>query len=260
MFSDRLNHASIVDGVLLSGARFFRFRHNDLNHLEDLLKKERTRFKKALIVTESVFSMDGDIVPLKEIVGLKERHDALLMLDEAHAVGVFGKTGAGIAEEYGLTQKIDIIIGTFGKALGSYGAYVGASQRLIDYFINRARSLIYSTALPPWVIGTSIGGIKMLAEEPFRRTVLLKKGAYFRTLLQEKGLPVRGTSQIVPVIVGESAMTLKIADILQRHAVFALAVRPPTVPAAEARIRFSITYDHSEEDLHRVADILKEVF
>jgi 7-keto-8-aminopelargonate synthetase-like enzyme len=204
--------------------------------------------------------MDGDIVPLKEMVGLKERYDSLFMLDEAHAVGVFGKTGAGIAEEHGLANKIDIIVGTFGKALGSYGAYAGASQKLIDYLINRARSFIYSTALPPWVIGTSIRGIKMLAEEPFRRKVLLEKGTYFRSLLKEKGLPFRGISQIVPVIVGGSATTLKIADILEKRAVFALAVRPPTVPAAEARIRFSVTFDHSEEDLHRVVDILQEVF
>ncbi len=260
IFSDRLNHASIVDGILLSGARFFRFRHNDLNHLEDLLKRERKRFKKALIVTESVFSMDGDRIPLKEMVELKERYDALFMLDEAHAVGVFGKTGAGVAEEYGLASGVDIIIGTFGKALGSYGAYVAASRSLIDYCINRARSFIYSTALPPSVIGASIKGVKMLAEEPFRRRVLLEKATYFRGVLKEKGLNVRGASQIVPVIVGENAATLKISDLLQKDFVFALAVRPPTVPRAEARIRFSVTYHHSEEDLHRVADVLKNAF
>lgn len=260
IFSDRLNHASIVDGILLSGARFFRFRHNDVNHLEDLLARERKRFKKALIITESVFSMDGDRVPLKEMVKLKERYDALFMLDEAHAVGVFGATGAGIAEECGLSHDADIIIGTFGKALGSYGAFAAASQGLIDYCINRARSFIYSTALPPSVIGASIGGIKMLAEEPLRRKAVLEKAHYFRGLLKDKGFNVRGASQIVPVIVGENKATLRIADMLYEDAVFALAVRPPTVPASEARIRFSVTYHHSEADLCKAADVLKNAF
>ncbi|MBW2646652.1 MAG: 8-amino-7-oxononanoate synthase [Deltaproteobacteria bacterium] len=260
IFSDRLNHASIVDGILLSGARFFRFRHNDLNHLEDLLKKERKRFNKALIIAESVFSMDGDRAPLKEMVELKERYDALFMLDEAHAVGVFGKRGAGVAEEDGLVNEVDIFVGTFGKALGSYGAYVAGDGRLIDYCINKARSFIYSTALPPAVIGASIGGIRMLTEEPLRRKVLLEKAAYFRGVLKEKGFNVKGTSQIVPVIVGENDLTLKISDLLRSRYIFALAVRPPTVPAGESRIRFSVTYNHSEEDLQRAADILKDGF
>ncbi len=260
IFSDRLNHASIVDGIRLSGARFFRFRHNDLNHLEALLKKERKRYKKAFIVTESLFSMDGDMASLKEMVELKERYDALFMLDEAHAVGVIGEKGAGLAEKYGLTKKIDIIMGTFGKALGSYGAYAAASARLIDYCINRARSFIYSTALPPSVIGASIGGIKMLAEEPARRSVLLEKAKYFRSLLKENSLKVMGNAQIVPVFVGENYAALNISKSLYENALFALAVRPPTVPAGKARIRFSITCNHSEDDIKKAADVLKHAF
>lgn len=260
IFSDRLNHASIVDGIRLSGARFFRFRHNDLNHLETLIKKERRRYKKALIVTESLFSMDGDMASVKEMVELKERYDALFMLDEAHAVGVIGEKGAGLAEKYGLTKKIDIIMGTFGKALGSYGAYAAASARLIDYCINRVRSFIYSTALPPSVTGASIGGIKMLAEEPARRSVLLEKAEYFRSLLKENSLNVMGNAQIVPVLVGENYAALNISKSLYENALFALAVRPPTVPAGEARIRFSITYHHSRDDLQRAADVLKHAF
>ena len=260
IFSDRLNHASIVDGIRLSGARFFRFRHNDLNHLEELLKKERKRHKKALIVTESLFSMDGDMASVKEMVELKERYDALFMLDEAHAVGIIGKKGAGFAEKYGLTKKIDIIMGTFGKALGSYGAYAAASARLIDYCINRARSFIYSTALPPSVIGASIGGIKMLAEEPVRRSALLEKARYFRSLLKENSLKVMGNAQIAPVLVGENYAVLTIAKSLYENGIFALAVRPPTVPAGKARIRFSITCNHSEDDLKKAADVLKHAF
>lgn len=260
IFSDRLNHASIVDGIRLSGARFFRFRHNDLNHLEALLKKERKRYKKALIVTESLFSMDGDMASVKEMVELKERYDALFMLDEAHAVGVIGEKGAGLAEKYGLTKKIDIIMGTFGKALGSYGAYAAASARLIDYCINMARSFIYSTALSPSVIGASIGGIKMLAEEPIRRSALLEKAKYFRSLLKENSLKVMGNAQIVPVLVGENYAALNISKNLYENAIFALAVRPPTVPAGKARIRFSITCNHSEDDLKKAADVLKHAF
>ena len=260
IFSDRLNHASIVDGIRLSGARFFRFRHNDLNHLEELLKKERKSYKKALIVTESLFSMDGDMASVKEMVELKERYDTLFMLDEAHAVGVIGEKGAGLAEKYGLTKKIDIIMGTFGKALGSYGAYAAASARLIDYCINKARSFIYSTALPPSVVGASIGGIKMLAEEPIRRSVLLEKAEYFRSLLKKNSLKVMGNAQIVPVLVGENYAALNISKSLYENAIFALAVRPPTVPAGKARIRFSITCHHSEDDLQRTADVLKHAF
>lgn len=260
IFSDRLNHASIVDGIRLSGAQFFRFRHNDLDHLETLLKRERKRFKKAFIITESLFSMDGDMASLKEMVELKERYDALFMLDEAHAVGVIGEKGAGLAEKYGLTKKIDIIMGTFGKALGSYGAYAAASARLIDYCINRARSFIYSTALPPSVVGASIGGIKMLAKEPARRSILLEKAEYFRSLLEENSLKVMGNAQIVPVLVGENYAALNISKSLYENALFALAVRPPTVPAGEARIRFSITCHHSKDDLQRAADVLKHAF
>jgi len=227
IFSDRLNHASIVDGIRLSGARFFRFRHNDLNHLEALLKKERKKHKKALIVTESLFSMDGDMASVKEMVELKERYDALFMLDEAHAVGVIGEKGAGLAEKYELTQKIDVIMGTFGKALGSYGAYAAASAKLIDYCINRARSFIYSTALPPSVVGASIGGIKMLAEEPARRSVLLEKAKYFRSLLKENSLKVMGNAQIVPVLVGENYAALNISRSLYENAIFALAMINP---------------------------------
>ena len=255
VFLDRLCHASIVDGVFLSGARFFRFQHNDPGHLEALLKRERGKYNRALIITESLFSMDGDMAPLAEIVEAKERHDALFMLDEAHAVGIFGERGAGLAEERGLSQEIDIIVGTFGKALGSYGAYAAASGKLIDYLINSARSFIYSTALPPCVIGASIAAIKMLTDEPFRRSVLAEKSAYFRSRLKTNGLDVRGEAQIASVIVGANDTALRLADMLQQNGIFALAIRPPTVPAGEARIRFSVTCNHSTKDLAQAADV-----
>ncbi|MFH1077482.1 MAG: 8-amino-7-oxononanoate synthase [Pseudomonadota bacterium] len=260
IFSDRLNHASIIDGIMLSGARLFRFRHNNMDHLEALLKKERGKFKKALIITESLFSMDGDMSPLNAIVELKEKHNAMLAIDEAHAIGVFGPSGAGRAEELGITGRADIIIGTFGKALGSYGAFIGSSAKMIDYLINRARTFIYSTAPAPAAIGASLGAIEMLSAEPWRRNALLEKAALLRNMLNEHGLNVRGASQIVPVIVGEADQTIRIANRLKEEGVFAVALRPPTVTSNECRIRLSITHHHTDDDLHKISEKLAYAF
>jgi len=259
VFSDRLNHASIIDGILLSGAQFFRFRHNDIGHLENLLKKERAKFKKALIVIETIYSMDGDRPPLKEIVNLKKKYNCILMVDEAHATGIFGRNGAGIVEEEDLTHEVDIIMGTFGKALGSYGAYVAASKKTIDYLVNRARSFIYSTALPPSVIGANLTAIEIIKKEPFRRKILLEHVEYFRGLLKNKGFNTRGSSQIIPVVIGDNKKAIIVANMLQQHSIFALPIRPPTVPRGEERIRFSVTCYHSEEILYKVAEVLNDV-
>ena len=151
ILSDRLNHASIIDGIMLSRAKLFRFRHNDLNHLEEILEEKRRLFKNALIVTETIFSMDGDRPDLKGLVGLKERFDCGIMVDEAHATGIYGKNGSGVVEAEGLTERIDLIMGTFSKALGSFGAYLAASRKIVDYLINTCRAFIYSTSLPPSV-------------------------------------------------------------------------------------------------------------
>ncbi len=180
VFSDRLNHASIVDGIKLSGAKLFRFRHNDTEHLEELLKRHRKDFKGALIVTETVFSMDGDIAPLDEISTLKVKYDSMLMVDEAHATGVFGKEGSGISEEKGVSQNIDIIMGTFSKALGGFGAYAAASKEICDYLVNACRSFIYSTSLPEAIIAANIAALEVVKEEPFRREELLLNAARLR--------------------------------------------------------------------------------
>lgn len=257
IFSDRANHASIMDGILVSRARFFRFRHNDLDHLNDLLKRERGGYRRALVVVETIYSMDGDRVPLLELVELKERYGAILVVDEAHATGVFGKTGAGVVEEEDMVDHIDIIMGTFSKALGGYGAYVASSKKMIDYLINTARSFIYSTALPPSVIGGGLAALKLVKTEPYRRTTLLENTRYFRDLLREGGVETLGSSQIVPVIIGGNEAACKTARILEKGAIFAPPIRPPTVPQGEARIRFSLTYHHSKETLKRVAEVLK---
>lgn len=257
VFSDRLNHASIIDGIVLSRAAFFRFRHNDCEHLHFLLRKQRKKFNRALIVTETVFSMEGDRPPLRELVNLKEKYDCLLMVDEAHAVGIFGKDGAGVVEEEELGENVDLIMGTFGKALGSFGAYLAGSESVVRYLHNFCRSFIYSTALPPPVIAASLAALELLRREPQRRKELREKADSFRESLKEKGLEVRGCSQIVPLIVGETRRVLELSERLRERGFWARALRPPTVPANESRIRFSLTFHHSDECLN---DLKKSIF
>jgi 8-amino-7-oxononanoate synthase len=260
IFCDRFNHASIYDGCRLAGAKTFRFRHNDMNHLEELLRKHRASHRRALIVAESIYSMDGDRCPLPEICMLKDRFDSMLMVDEAHATGLFGNTGAGLVEEDGVVEQVDIAMGTFGKALGSYGAYIAASRSIVHYLVNQARSFIYSTALPPAVIGAARAAIKLVKQEPSLRHELYERVAFFKHRLQVGGLDrYLGPSQIIPVLVGDSKKASAIANRLKSELIFAKAVRPPTVPEGSARIRFSITRHHSKEDLERTADRLLEV-
>ncbi|MBW2501315.1 MAG: 8-amino-7-oxononanoate synthase [Deltaproteobacteria bacterium] len=257
--TDRLNHASIYDGCLLSGARTIRFRHNDLNHLEQILQEKRSQYNSCLLVVESIYSMDGDRCPLVELVKLKKRFGFFLMVDEAHATGIYGENGAGIIEEDGVSDGVDIAMGTFGKALGSYGAYAAASREMVDYLVNRARTFIYSTALPPAVIGASLASLYLVGSEVQHRLDLLAKVAFFKKQLRKNGLKDDfGPSQIIPVMIGDSAKALAAAAELRRRGIYLKAVRPPTVPEGTARLRFSITNHHREEDLKRCAAILAE--
>ena len=249
VFCDRLNHASIVDGIALSGAKCFRFRHNDLDHLETLLKKHSSNFKTRLIVTETVFSMEGDIPPIGQIVDLKDKYSAVLMVDEAHATGVYGPDGAGIVAEAKLAERVELIMGTFSKALGSFGAYVAASETIIDFLINACRSFIYSTALPPGIVAANLAALETVEKEPFRRTTLLENTTWFRQALIEKGYDIRGASQIVALVVGSAERAVAAGQALQEAGFWVLPIRPPTVPAGEARLRFSLTYDHSRQQL-----------
>ncbi|MFA6498569.1 MAG: 8-amino-7-oxononanoate synthase [Desulfurivibrionaceae bacterium] len=259
IFSDRLNHASIHDGCRLSGARVVRFRHNDFNHLEDLLRDKRGA-GTALIVVESLYSMDGDRCPLPELVELKERFGCLLMVDEAHATGVFGLHGGGLIEEGGVSDAVDLAMGTFGKALGSYGAYVAGNREMIDYLVNRARSFIFSTALPPAVVAASLAAVHLVRQEPNLRHELHEKIAYFKALLRVGGYGADlGSSQIIPIHIGESDAALNKADLLRKQGLFATAVRPPTVPDGTARLRLSITRHHSTTDLAQAATVLLEI-
>jgi 8-amino-7-oxononanoate synthase len=258
IFSDKLNHASIMDGIKLSGAALQRFPHRDLNRLEKLLQQPSSG-KRRLLVTDSVFSVDGDLGPLKELVELKERYDAWLMIDEAHATGVLGPGGAGLAQALGLTAKVDIHMGTFSKALGSLGGYVAGDRRLIDYLHNRARSFIYSTALPPPVLGAIQAALKIVREEPERRVGLLEKSAKFRQSLQDAGFDTLGSeTQIIPALVGKNEPTLEFAAALRQQGLMAVALRPPTVPPGKARVRFSLSAAHEAADLNRALETIIE--
>jgi 8-amino-7-oxononanoate synthase len=258
VFCDRLNHASIYDGIKLSGARLARFPHRDLDRLEALLQKAGTG--RRLIVTDSVFSVDGDLAPLQELVDLKDRYDARLMVDEAHATGVLGPHGAGWAEALGLTQRIEVHMGTFSKALGSLGGFVAGDRRLIDYLHNRARSFIYSTAMPPPVLGAIAAALDIVANEPERRGYLLSEAKNFRQTLTQAGFDILGSeTQIVPVLVGDNASTLRLAARLREQGLMAVALRPPTVPPGRARVRFSLSAAHSPGDLAAARQAILEV-
>jgi 8-amino-7-oxononanoate synthase len=259
VFCDRLSHASIIDAVQQSGAKLFRFNHNSLDHLESLLKKGSEKFKNRLIVTETVFSMDGDKPPLKELVDIKDKYNCFLMVDEAHATGIFGANGAGVVEEQGLSGRIELIMGTFSKALGSFGAYLDCSEKIKQYLVNTCRSFIYSTALPPPIIAANIEAINIVKDEPIRRQTLIANADFFRTCLRENGFNVIGSSQIIPLIVTDSDKAVRLSSELQKSGFRVLPIRPPTVPKGQARLRFSLTYHHPKQLLEKLADRITEL-
>ena len=239
VFSDKLNHASIIDGMKLSDGKFFRFPHNDMEALEKLLNRERENYRNAFIITESVFSMDGDISDLKRIVDLKKQYNCSLIIDEAHAFGVFGTQGLGIAEEFGLVDEVDLIVGTFGKAVGSMGAFVVGSKILIDFLINKSRSFIFSTALPPINVAFS----KWIIENKFPQTLIKRRK------MLEVAKSFGSQSHIIPVIIGENKDTVELCEILFHNGYFTLPIRPPTVPEGTSRLRLSLTSDIKEDEL-----------
>lgn len=259
VFSDRLNHASMIDGITLSRAQHIRYRHRDMDHLEQLLKQADPN-KRKLIVTDTVFSMDGSIAPLQEIVALKERYGALLMVDEAHSGGIFGEQGQGLCHALGLGEQADIQMGTFSKAYGAYGAYAAGDSLLIDYLINKSRSFIYTTALPSMMLMAVRSSWQRSVNEGWRRKTLRQHAAWFRRELQEAGLDTgQSECQIVPLIIGGNEKALRFSEVLQQEGIAAVAVRPPTVPEGSARIRFSLTAALSREQLADAASKIKHI-
>ncbi|MFC5702405.1 8-amino-7-oxononanoate synthase [Cohnella faecalis] len=256
VFSDRLNHASIVDGIVLSRAEHARYRHNDMEHLRQLLHKHRDKRRK-LIVTDAVFSMDGDRAPLRELVELKREYGANLMVDEAHSGGIYGERGEGLCSELGLGDEVDIHMGTFSKSFGVYGAYVCGSRTLIRWLVNKARPLIYSTALPPSILAGISTALELVQTERWRRDKLVASCLLFRSSLSAAGFHVgHGDSPIVPVIIGDNDRALRFSEALEENGIAAVAIRPPTVPDGTARIRFSLSADHSEAELTDAVSVI----
>src|SRR5581483_1655339 len=249
IFSDELNHASIVDGCRLSRATVHRYRHADPEHLAQLLAASPARRK--LIVTDTVFSMDGDTAPLAELVELKERYGGGLMVDEAHAAGVFGPNGEEHAHAEGLAEHVDLHLGTFSKAFGAHGVYVGGRADWIRHLVNTCRSLIYSTALPPPAVAVAAAALELVREAHDRRAALLENARRLR-----EGLGVPGSTQIVPFVVGEAEDAVALSERLEEQGVLAVAIRPPTVPPGTARIRFSAMATHTAADVDRVVEAL----
>ncbi len=229
VFSDELNHASIIDGCRLSRAEVFVYDHCDVEHLEWGI--ERAKARGALIVTDSVFSMDGDVAPLGELVELAQRHGLRMLVDEAHCTGALGPGGRGALAEAGLTDYVDLIVGTLGKALGSYGAFVACDESMARYLLNAARTFIFSTALSPPAAAAALAAVELLEEQPRRVRKLAANAAVLRAELEREGFDLRGArTQIVPLVVGEAQLAMQICEAALARGVFAQAIRPPTVP------------------------------
>lgn len=251
VFADRLNHASLIMGCQSASVKQNRFRHNDLTHLKELLDRTGRVEGPRFIVTESVFSMDGDAPDIDQLVALAEDWNAFLYLDEAHATGVLGANGFGLS----VGTHVDLAMGTFSKAMGGFGAYVAGSRALKDFLVNRASGLIYATALPPAVLGAMDAAIDLVPTLNAERAHLQRIAARLRRRLTDAGLDSGNSStQIVPVILGEEKRTLAVAARLEDLGFLGIAIRPPTVPAGGSRIRFALSALHSEEDVERLAD------
>ena len=258
-FSDELNHASIIDGCRLSGTQVRVFPHNDLAALESLLKREASARRK-LIVVDGLYSMDGDLAPLADIVGLAERYGCMTMVDDSHGTGVLGEAGRGTAEAAGVLGRIDIETGSLAKALGGFGAYVVGSRTLIEYLINRARSFIFTCAMPPAVLATVLEALAVVEQEPERRQHLWDNTRYLRAGLRETGFHLnQSETHIIPLMVGESHLTMRFCQELLERGVFAQGIRYPSVPRGTERIRLTLTASHSKEDLDLALTVLAEV-
>ncbi len=258
VFSDELNHASLVDGCRLSRAEMFVYDHGDAEHLEWGIRDAEGR--GTLIVTDSVFSMDGDVAPLEEIVELAQRHGLRTLIDDAHGTGALGPGGRGALAEAGLEDQVDVIVGTLGKALGSYGAFVACDHQMTRYLLNAARTFIFSTALPPPAVAGALAALDLLVQKPRRVDKLAANAAALRAGLIRQGFDVGdSTTQIVPLIVGDAELAVRMCEAALARGVFTEALRPPTVPAMTARLRLAVMATHREEELAEATSTLGAV-
>ncbi|MEA2351345.1 MAG: 8-amino-7-oxononanoate synthase [Thermoleophilaceae bacterium] len=257
VFSDALNHASIVDGCRLARADTFVYGHCDVDHLEWGLRQADGR--GSLIVTDSVFSMDGDLAPLEEIVELARRYDARVMVDEAHATGCIGPGGRGLVAEAGLEGEVDLLVGTLGKSLGSYGAYVCCDHEMAEYLVNRARTLIFSTALAPPSAAAAMAALEILREQPERVDKLRRNARALRDALEADGIDCgESDTQILPLVVGDAAAAMAACERALGAGIFAQAIRPPTVPEGTSRLRLAVMASHTRSELRRAATVLAD--
>lgn len=256
IFSDELNHASIVDGCRLARAGVEVYRHGDATHLSDLLARSRARRK--IVVTDGVFSMDGDIAPLPDLVEAKDRHGALLVVDDAHATGVLPPDGRGTADHFGLKDRVEIQMGTFSKALGTYGAYIGTSRSMVDYFINKCRPFIFNTALPPAIAGATLASLRLLSESRGLLESLWGNMEAFRGAMAARGRSVASPSAIVPIHVGGDTDTMAASKALFDRGVFLHGIRPPTVPEGTGRLRLTLMATHTREMIETAAARIDE--
>lgn len=262
VFADRLIHATIIDGIVLSRAKLCRFAHNDIEQLDSLMTRAAAARRpgfRFLVVTESVFSMDGDRAPLRDLCEVASRHEAMLLVDEAHALGVFGPHGAGLVREHGLGNRVNACTATLSKALGSYGGFVACSTELQALLINRSRPFLYSTGLPPASVGAALAALEIIRSTPHLGPTLLARAELFRRQLRELGLNVmHSESHIIPLLIGDNATAWRFSARLKAKGILATAIREPTVPRGTARIRLSVTLAHAEEDLQQAATAIAE--
>lgn len=260
ILADKLVHASLIDGIRLSSAKCIRFRHNDLQQLERLLQQHAAEYDCIIVAVESVYSMDGDTADLPRLVALKQRYDhVMLYVDEAHAFGVRGTTGLGLAEEQDCIADIDLLVGTFGKAAASAGAYLVSTRLIREYLVNRMRTLIFTTALPPVCIQWTLFVLRKMEQMHAERVHLAAISQRLRNTLHQQGYECPSQSHIVPLLIGASADAILRAEQLQRHGFYALPVRPPTVPEGTSRIRFSLSATMTDEEVDALCEELKTI-
>lgn len=253
IFCDELNHASLVDSARLTKAKLYVYKHRDMNDLETGLKKARSKKGRRFIITDAVFSMDGDLAPLLSITRLVREYHAYTIIDEAHGTGVLGEHGRGAAEHFGVEKKIDIIIGTLSKAGGSLGGFVTGSRKLMSYLASKGRPFIYTTALPPAVCAAGIQGLRLIQSRPDLRKRLWDNTQYFKSQLRVRGFDLRGSATpIIPVMIGSEKKTLHIANALWKKGFFIPAIRPPTVPKGQSRLRLTFTALHTKKHLDQL--------
>jgi 8-amino-7-oxononanoate synthase len=258
VFSDAWNHASIVDGCLLSRAELVRYRHGDVGELEGLLA--RTRARRKLVVTDAVFSMDGDAAPLRELALLCDRHGAMLYVDEAHSDGVLGPTGGGLAEALGVADRVDVHMGTLGKAFGAAGAFVAGEARLVDLLVSRARTFVFTTAPAPAASAAALAALDVVRAEPGRRARVLALAGRMKAGLAGRGFDVaRVAAPIFPIVLGSEERAVAASRALRERGFFVRAIRPPTVPRGTSRLRVTLTAGHTEAQVDAFLGALDEV-